>query len=160
MAEINLPLSIVYDTQDITPINDVIDALRAVDILSQDAISLLPSLIDGLEIEECSLNVRAISQESPLRELFLVALIVTFQDELSSEVPPMLEDLFKVTISDKYDSIVTIVFMIVIFYGASLAKDAALKAMENHKPRKMLAELTEQLCVETGKSKEEIEAIL
>ena len=105
MAEINLPLSIVYDTQGTTPIQDVIEALRAADILSQDAISLLPSLIDGLEVEECSLNVRAISQESPLRELFLVALIVTFQDDLSSEVPPMLEDLFKVTISEKYDSI-------------------------------------------------------
>lgn len=72
----------------------------------------------------------------------------------------MLEDQFNVTISDKYDSIVTVVFMIVIFYGASLAKDAALKVLENHKPRKMLADLTDHLCAETGKSKEEIEAIL
>lgn len=160
MAEINLPLSIVYDTQGVTPIQDVIEALRAADFLSQDAISLLPSLIDGLSVEECSLNVRVISQESPLRELFLVALIVTFQDDLSSEVPPMLEDMLKVTISEQYDSIVTLVFMIVPFYGASFAKDAALKAIENHKPRKMLAELTDQLCAETGKTKDEIEAIL
>ena len=72
----------------------------------------------------------------------------------------MLEDMFKVTISEQYDSIVTLVFMIVLFYGASFAKDAALRAIENHKPRKMLGELTDQLCAETGKTKDEIEAIL
>jgi hypothetical protein len=160
MTEINLPLSVVYDTAGTTPIQDVIEALNAADILSKEALSLLPSFIDGLEVEACSLNVRSITQESPLRELFLVTLLVTFQDDLSTEVPPMLERIFDVTISEKYDSIVTLIFMIVLFYGASFAKDAAVKAIENHKPRKMLEELTNDLVRETGKTKDEITAIL
>lgn len=58
MTQIHLPLSIVYETDIPTPVQDVIKSLQAVDALTVDAVSLLPSLIDGLQIEECSLNVR------------------------------------------------------------------------------------------------------
>lgn len=160
MAEIAVPLSITYDTRGTTPLADVISALQAADTAITDAVALLPSLVDGLHIERAQINVRALSQESPLRELFLVSLIVAFQDDLNSEIPPMLEDLLKVDIPDSYDSIVTVVTMIVLFYGASFLKDAALKMVEDGALRRKLDTLIERLAERTGKSEDEVRRIL
>ncbi|WP_426236192.1 hypothetical protein [Pararhizobium sp. DWP1-1-3] len=159
MAQINLPLLITYDTKGLTPIADVIAALQAADTAIDDAISLLPSLIDGLQVEHSQINVRHLSQESPLRELFALTLIVAFQDDLKTEIPPMIEDLFKVNIPDTYDSIVTVATMIVLFYGAAFLKDAAVKAVENGTLRAQVNNLISQLANSTGRSEEEIKKI-
>ncbi|MER8505114.1 hypothetical protein, partial [Mesorhizobium sp. M1142] len=75
----------------------------------------------------------------------MVSLIVAFQDDLKTEIPPMLEDLFKVNIPDSYDSLVTVVTMIVLFYGASFLKDAAVKAVEDGALRRKLDNIVDQL---------------
>lgn len=160
MSEIRLPLSITYETEGVTPISDVIVALQATEAITRDAVSILPSLIDGLSIEKSSLNVRAVTQESPLRELFFISLFVAFQDELVTEVPPMLEDLFNTTVPDKYDTIVTVAFLAVAFYGAGLAIDAAKKALTDSLPRQKFEELIAVLASETGKPAADIRTIL
>jgi hypothetical protein len=160
MAELILPLRITYDTRRSTPLPDVIAALQAADAAIHDAVSLLPSLIDGIHIERTQINVRSLSQESPLRELFAVALIVAFQDDLKAEIPPLIEELLKVNIPDSYDSLVTIVTMIVLFYGAAFLKDAAVKAVENGALRHQLENIISQLAENTGKSPDEIRKIL
>lgn len=160
MASIHVPLSITYDTRGTTPLADVIAALQAADIAINDAVSLLPTFVDGLHIERSQINVRSLSQESPLRELFLVALIVAFQDDLNSEIPPMIEDLLKVNIPDSYDSLVTVVTMIVLFYGAALLKDAATKVVEDSALRRQVNNLIAQLALRTGKTEDEIRRAL
>lgn len=160
MAEIRLPLPIIYQTEGRTPVADVIVALQAADWIANDAVSLLPSLIDGLKIEQSSLNVLSLTQESPLREYFLLALVVAFQGDLKEEVPPLLEDIFKVGVSDKYDSLVTVIFMIVVFYGAGMAIDAVKKAMTDSLPKSKFEELVQILAVETGRSAADIRSII
>jgi hypothetical protein len=160
MAEIRLPLSIVYKTEGVTPISDVVAALGATEAMVKDAVSLLPSLYEGLCVEESSLNVRSLTQESPLREYFLLALVVTFQDDLTEEVSPVIEDLFKITIDDKYDTIVTILFMIVVFYGAGLAVDLVKRAVSDSLPRAKYEELIELLALETGKPVSDLRQII
>lgn len=159
MAEIRLPLSIVYDTKGTTPIGDVIASLQAAETAIEDAISLLPSLIPGVHVENSAINVRLLSQESPLRELFALTLIVAFQDDLKTEIPPMLEKLFDITISDQYDSIVTVTTMIVLFYGAAFLKDAAVKTVENGALRRQVDELIDQMSEATGMSQERVRAV-
>ncbi len=159
MAEITLPLSIEYETKGITPISDVIAALQAADIAIQDAISLLPSIFPGLHIEQSSTNVRRLTQESPLRELFGVTLLVAFQDDLKSEIPPMIETILNTKIPDHYDSIVTVVTMIVLFYGAAFLKDAAVKTVENGALRRQVNSLIEQMSKSTGMTEEQVRAI-
>lgn len=56
MVEFRVPLSIVYETSGATPIMDVVAALQAADAAIQDAISLLPSLIDGVQIEQSQIR--------------------------------------------------------------------------------------------------------
>lgn len=159
MTEIRLPLSIVYETEGVTPVSDVIAALQAANEISKDVVSLLPSLFEGLKIEASSLNVRSLTQESPLREYFLLALVVAFQDDLKAEVPPVIEDLFSVRISDDYDTLVTVIFMIVVFYGASIAIDAIKKAFTPSLPKAKFDELIQVLAVETGRPAQDIRNI-
>lgn len=160
MANVSLPLSITYDTSGVTPISDVIKGLQAADAAINDAVLLLPSFLDGLKIESVQVNVRSLSQESPLRELFLVSLIVAFQGNLEEEIPPMLETIFNIDIPDKYDSIVTVVTMIVLFYGASFVKDMVTKGVQDGPVRRQLNEIIDVLANRTGKSPDEIRAIL
>ncbi|WP_158528590.1 hypothetical protein [Sinorhizobium meliloti] len=142
-----------------TPIGDVITALQAAEIAIEDAVSLLPSLLPGVHIENSSINVRSLSQESPLRELFALTLIVAFQDDLKTEIPPMIEKLFDIRISEQYDSIVTVATMIVLFYGAALLKDAAVKTLENGALRRQVDALLAQMSEATGMSEERVRAI-
>lgn len=159
MAEITLPLSITYETKGVTPISDVIAALQSAEIAIQDAISLLPSIIPGVHIEQSSINVRRLSQESPLRELFAISLIVAFQDDLNGEIPPMIETIFNVKIPDQYDSFVTVMTMMVLFYGASFLKEAAVKTVENGALRRQVDALIEQMSKTTGITEEQVKAI-
>lgn len=160
MVQVNVPFSVAYQTEGRTAVSDVIEALKATDAMMQEAVSLLPSFIHGLKIEECSLNVHRISQESPLKEVFGVALFLAFQDDLEAEVPPMLEDILNITISDRYDTLVTVVFLMVVFYGVSFAKDAVLKKVEDHQSRQKLDELIGIVAQQTGKSAPAVRAIL
>lgn len=159
MAEIRIPLSITYDTRIPTPIQDVIAALEAADRLSADAVSLLPSLINGLRIEKSSLNVHSLTEGS-LKEALFLALLVTYQGDLREEVPPMIENILKVTVNDKYDTIVTVIFLTVLFYGTGIAIDMAKKAFTDSLPRKKLNELIDLLALETGKSAVDIRKIV
>ncbi|UOA23630.1 hypothetical protein DSM110277_02059 [Sulfitobacter pontiacus] len=159
MTEIRIPLSITYETTIPTPIADVISALMAADAIASETISILPSLIDGLQIEECSLNVHSLTEGS-LKEALFLALLVTYQGDLQEEVPPVLEDLFKITVSDKYDTIVTVVFLTVLFYGTGMAIDMAKKAFTDSLPRSKLNELIDLLALETGKSASDIRKIV
>lgn len=159
MTEIRIPLSIIYETDIPTPIADVIAALQAADAIATDAVSFLPSLIDGLRIERSSLNVHSLTEGS-LREALFLAMLVTYQGELAEEVPAVLEGLFNLTISDKYDTIVTVVFLTVLFYGTGIAIDVAKKAITDSIPRQKLNELIDVLALETGKSASDVRRII
>lgn len=160
MAEIRLPLSIVYETKGTTPVSQVIESLEATDVLVRDAVALLPSFIDGLKIDGSTLNVRSLTQESPLRESFMVAILTTFQSDASKEVPKVLEDLFGISGTEKYASLLTVVFLTVTFYGAAMACDMAKKTFSKSLPREKLEELITVLASETGKSRESIQRVL
>lgn len=159
MAEVRLPLSIVYETTAPVSVPDVIAALQAANSISADAAALLPSFIDGLQVNKSSLNVHSLTEGS-LREALFIALLVTFQSDLSGEVPPMIEDLFKITVSEKYDTIATVVFLVVLFYGAGLAVDMMRKSFSDSLPRAKLNELIDLLALETGKSAAEVRKIV
>ncbi|EEX15581.1 conserved hypothetical protein [Citreicella sp. SE45] len=159
MAEIRLPISIVYEIEHAPSVNEVIEALKAADAIASDAASLLPSLIDGLVVERSSLNVHSLTKGS-LREALFLALLVTYQSELAEEVPPVLEELFSITVSDKYDTIATVLFLIVLVYGSSMAIDIAKKTFTDSIPRRKLEELIDLLALETGKTPDDIRSVV
>lgn len=160
MTEIRLPFSITYETEGTTPVADIVVALQATDVLVKDAVSLLPSLFEGLHVEDCSLNVRSLTQESPLRELFIISVFLAFQEDLEREVPALLENMLDVTVSDKYETLVTVAFLALAFYGAGMLIDAVKKAFTDSLPRQKYEELVHVLASETGKPAGDIRQII
>ncbi len=72
----------------------------------------------------------------------------------------MIESLFDVDIPDDYDSIVTFVAAVVLVYGASFLRDAAIKVVEDGALRRQLDSMVNQLAQSTKKTPEEIKKIL
>ncbi len=160
MATLNLPIAITYETKGSTPIADLIAALKAADQAVQDAVLLFPSLIDGVIVEHSEVRLISLSQASPLKEALIAALVLAFQPDLQAEVPAMFEQLFGIHVSPHYDSLLTLVVMAVIFYGAAFLKDAALKTVESGPLREQLNAIIEELAVRTGKTPAQVKAIL
>lgn len=160
MASVSIPFGLTYETSQATPISEVIAALRATELAIGEGIALLPSLVDGLEISSDSVHVRMLSQQSPLRELFCVALVIAFQDRLGKVVPPMTESLLGIDVPQEYESVLTICVMVVIFYGCGFVKDALAAKIEDTQLRRILDGLIEEMASVTGKPAGDIRKIL
>ncbi len=72
----------------------------------------------------------------------------------------MFEDFFNITVSDSYDTLLTVAVMAVAFYGAGLAIDAAKKTFADSLPREKFEELVQVLALETGKTPSDLRQII
>jgi hypothetical protein len=104
--------------------------------------------------------VREISQESPLRELFIVGPIATFQIDLEKDVPAVIDQLTGSHIPEQYNSIVALIFCIVAFYGISFIYSQVNRGAFSKHIRDMFEDCTKELSKETGLSEEKITSIL
>lgn len=119
--DVTVPHSVVYETDGKVPLDRVIESLQAQRQLLMEAVPVLEALVSDLKIDAISISVVEISNQSPLREAFLVALIVAFQNDLSKEVPAAIQELTGVTVPTSYHTIVTFVAVLVMFYGMDAA---------------------------------------
>lgn len=158
--EISVPYKVVYDTIDHTSIDDVILSLIGTRAAVRESGQLLEACFDGLKVQSSSARIQSISQESPLRELFLVTLVVGFQEDLSTEVPQVLERLFGIETPDQYDTIVTVCTLIVLFYGADFLYRKYLKATAASSISKQLDHLISEVAQVSGRSEDSIRILL
>lgn len=121
--DITLVHALEYDTVNPVSVEDLVKSLEANERLLRQAARVLCELYPGLEIEPTNVSVRRISQESPLTEAFAFAATVIYQKELASEVPPLIEKLSGMHIPAEYDTIVTILVMLVAVSGIEKAWD-------------------------------------
>lgn len=152
--------SVRYLTDDPVPIRDIIDSLQGIETILGETRDFLPAVVDGLVVQRIELRVREISQESPLRELFLVALIVGFQKDLEREVVGAAESLTGYDIPPNLDTIFTVAVLILIFYGVGAIKDLVVDRVADGPSRKMLDDLISELAADTGKQPEQIRKVL
>lgn len=75
----------------------------------------------GLVVEKTKVDFISASTNSPLREAFAVGILVTFQDELKIEVPKMIESITGYHVDAKYDTLVTVIFLVIVMYGMERA---------------------------------------
>jgi len=158
--QVEFPLRIEYGTPDRVPISDIIDSLTAVRQILEDGSANLGAFIPDLDVEKVQISVKQISQESPLRELFLVALFVTFQKDLESEVPQAIETFTGLPVPDDYRTMVVLASLITVYYGLSFAKDAVSKVVTNTILRSALDEVIGELSKQTGVDVVEIKKVL
>lgn len=152
--------SVRYMTDDPVPIKDIIDSLQGVETILSEVGRLLPLLIDGLHVERVDVKVREISQQSPLKEMFLVALFMAFQKDLEAEVPNQISVITGYPVPDRFDTIVTVVALVVVFYGVGALKDLVIGHFGDGPAQRQLDGLILELSESTGKTAKDIKRIL
>lgn len=139
--EITLRHGVEYDIVEPVAVDDLIKSIEAHARLMKTATELLSELVPGLQMETKRVSVLQLSQQSPLRELFAFSVIMTYQKELEKEVPALIETLTGVEISDQYDTLVTVLVVLVAIYGVSKAFDLLFPG----RPKDNLVEAKESL---------------
>jgi len=117
--QITLPHEITYDFDGRASIPEIVASLSAQERLVKEAAHVFAACFHGLEVSELRVALREVQQESPLKELLSLSLVLAFQDDLEHEVPEIVTNLTGVQIPDQYDSLVTVFVMIAAIYGAS-----------------------------------------
>ncbi|MDE2228959.1 MAG: hypothetical protein KGL11_07965 [Alphaproteobacteria bacterium] len=118
MPDVRIPHQVVYDVPEGSAISDVIESLRATEQLFFEVAPLLEQLVPGIQVGGVRVHIESLTQGSPLKEYFWVALFLTFQADLERDVPPLIGELTGIHVSPHYDSIVTVIFCLILFYGA------------------------------------------
>ena len=81
--ETSLSHFVEYDLDGISSVAAVAESLLANERLAKEAALLLEALIPGLVIEQTTVSVKRVVQESPLKEPFVVALVAAFQPKMA-----------------------------------------------------------------------------
>lgn len=121
--EASLPHYVEYDLERYPSVSALAQSLLANERLATEAVLLLEAYIPGLSIEATAVSVRGISQESPLREAFVVAIVAAFQPTLGHDVPEIIADLTGHPLPVQYQTLVTVLVLLVAVYGVSKAID-------------------------------------
>lgn len=158
--EITFPHSVVYETEGKVPIDEVIESLIANRRLINESLPLIEALLPDLKLEHLKISVGQISNQSPLRELVFVTLIAAFQDDLKKEVPMMINDLFGVQVSENYNTLVTVVVMLLVFYGIDFAYRMVSKTALASRARQELDGLIGDVAKQLGISEDSIRVAL
>lgn len=145
-----------YDVDDPVPIAEIIESLQAVDVLLRETTAFLPSLFPGLHVEQTEIRVRSVAQESPLREAFVVALLASYQDELSRDVPHAFERITGQTMPADLHTTITVLALILAFYGVDALRRVVLGSGDDGPSKKKLDDLVKELAQTTGHSEKSI----
>ena len=145
MPELTWPHSVTYHFDGKASVEDVARSLVAQERLVKDALVVLEACVDGLSIESARITLNVVAQESPLKELLAVALVVTFQHDIEGGVNALARALTGSDIPHGYQGLVTVLVMIVAIYGVS----AFYEKMMRKEPKK-LTEERDRLVVVAG----------
>ena len=157
--EILLPHRVEYLVEGHVPIEDVIGSLQAQQRVVAAFGDLLGELLDGVTVEKAELRVRSISTGS-LKEAFFVALFLVYQSELKKEVPAMIEKWLGLPVDDRYDTLVTVGVLLLLFYGADYAYKRYTDQLGSDRLRKQLDHFISELSHLSGKSEAEVRKIV
>lgn len=115
--DIVIPHFIEYDFNGRASVAEVAKSLVAQDKLVREALFVLEELFPNLSLEKPVIAVRAVSQDSPLRTNLEALVVAAYATELGKDVPDILNTLFGVDVPDRYDSIVSVLVLLIAIWG-------------------------------------------
>jgi hypothetical protein len=119
----------------------------------------LEDIIPGLAVDNIRVSVKEISQGS-LKEVMWAAIFIAFQKDLEQEVPPLVNEIFGTDIPHRYDTLVTVLFCLLLYYGADYLHRKATKLTETSRIKEQLDGLVEEVSQECHVSKDNIKHVL
>jgi hypothetical protein len=142
--EIHVPHQITYETRADVPVSEVADSLLGAERLLLEIGPFLEEIIPGLVVDSIRVSVKEISQGS-LKEVLWAAIFIAFQHDLEKEVPPLINDIFGADIPHRYDTLVTVLFCLLLFYGADQIYQRVTRLSEGRRIKAQLEGLIDEV---------------
>lgn len=149
--------SLTYSTVGDVPVPLVARSLLANEALLIASIRTLEKCVPGLDVSSISVKVSELSNSSPLREAFIVSLFLTFQHDLETKVPQLIEQLTGVRIPQQYDSLVTVLALTIAIYVIASAIERVFPGKSVKKLKDEYERKKDRVSELSGISKETIE---
>ncbi|QBX38647.1 hypothetical protein E4M02_11030 [Brevundimonas sp. S30B] len=118
MQEVRFGHGFYYPDNHDIPLSDIAATLLAHERLLPIVADALENIVPGLSVDDRKIFLERIERSS-LKEYFYVALFVAFQDDLEQEVPAVIEAITGMPVSDRYDTIITVLFIVAVYHGAN-----------------------------------------
>lgn len=146
------------DAEDLT-LTEIAETLIAHEVAIPASITVIEKLLPGIRVEKTTITLTELRIGS-LAEAFFVGILVVYQKELGEEVPEIVENLLGVQLSDEYDTLVTVVFMGILFYSMK-ALYAGIKHLATPQPiEKQYRRYVDHLSKTLGIPAEQIDAAM
>lgn len=116
VVQIKLYHSLSYTTDGLVPVHLVAKSLLANERLIHESLRLLEGIDKDFKIDSIQVSVAQLSNASPLREGFAIAIFLAYQKDLEKEVPQLLQSLTDSSILDGRPTIVTVMVLYVALY--------------------------------------------
>lgn len=163
--ELSIPHSVVYDFDGQASVAEIAKSLIAQDKLVRDSLEVLEHVFPDLSFEKPKVSVREVSHASPLRTILLTSVVAVYGPELGEDVPDILNTLFGVDVPDGYDSIVSVLVLLIAIYGVDRlwkklgAEIKDIRALRADRAR-LLKQAADQASVTEDHLEEAIERVL
>lgn len=154
--ELALHHSVTYTTPDDVPVEVVARSLIANERLIREALRVIEAVSPGTTISAVRVRVNSLSNASPLKQAFAVALFVTFQKDLERAVPALIEQLTGHAVPEAYTTLVTVLVMMVAMAIITSATDRLLPGKEVKKLKKDYEKKLEWFAQQSGIDKDEL----
>lgn len=115
--ELTIPHSVVYDFEGRATVQEVAKSIVAQDRLVREALAVLEEVFPDLTFEKPTVSIRAVSQDSPLRTTLETLVVAAYAPALGEDVPDILKTLFGINVPDQYDSIVSVLVLLIAIWG-------------------------------------------
>lgn len=152
--------AITYTTRGDVPVPVVAKCLLANDRLIREGLRVLDAASPNVALSNVRVKVADLSNASPLKAAFAVAVVAAFQDELSQDVPKLVQQLSGVELPESAHTIVTVLVMMVALYVISGASERIFGTKKLEKVRKEFEAKKERLSELSGVPAEAIERYL
>lgn len=118
MPEVIFSHGIDYPDASEVTLTEIANTLISHEKLSPILARLFENLIDGVTVDRVQFSLERLERSS-LKEAFFVALLLVYQKDLEKEVSTVIEAITGQQVGERFDTLVTVLVMILLFYGGN-----------------------------------------
>lgn len=156
---LSIPFKTEYKTEHPVPIPEIVDSLLSLQLLLEEAAQNLETFIPGLVVQRVDVRVQEISHGS-LRELLLVGVFASFQEELERDIPKIIKEFMGVEVPESTHTLLTVLVLVAIVYGADFIKTMVEQGSNDSLTAEWKLGLIADIATQTGKSPAEVRKVL
>lgn len=155
--EIEIPIHLTYDVAKGVALRDVIASLSSIESLIAESSANLEYIIVGSELSVLNVQFVKVSQDSPLKEIVVATLLVTFQKQLETSVSKITKDHVGLDVPQDFQTLFTIAVVATVLYGAHFLYELAATKIKDTSTEKMLRAMIQDISERTQCPPEEVE---